>query len=72
MFGLGPHAIFIVASYGAVVATITVLIGWLVFDGKRHQRRLADLDEKGLGRAQRLGQAGPVLGTSARDESLRS
>jgi heme exporter protein D len=41
---LGPHAVFIWAAYGAVAAVIGLLIGWLVWDGRRQQRELMGLE----------------------------
>jgi heme exporter protein D len=47
---LGPHAAYIWASYGIVAVVIASLIAWLVADGRRYQRRLAELDAKGIRR----------------------
>ncbi len=47
---LGPHAGFIWASYGAVIAVIAGLVGWLVFDGHRQRKALADLEARGVRR----------------------
>ncbi|KWT71089.1 hypothetical protein APY04_0751 [Hyphomicrobium sulfonivorans] len=47
---LGPHASFIWAAYGAVVAVIGGLIAWLYIDGRVQQRKLAVLAERGVRR----------------------
>lgn len=47
MFDLGPHAAFIWASYAVVVLVLAALIGWLVMDGHKQQRLLAELEAKG-------------------------
>ncbi len=47
---LGPHAGFILASYGAVAAVVGGLIGWLVYDGRRQTKALADLEARGVRR----------------------
>jgi heme exporter protein D len=47
---LGPHAAFIWASYGATTLVIAVLVGWLVLDGRRQLRRLAELEARGIRR----------------------
>jgi heme exporter protein D len=47
---LGPHATFIWASYGVVAVVLLAFIGWLVFDGRRQQRFLNELEARGLGR----------------------
>lgn len=47
---LGPHAVFIWLSYLVTVLAIAGLIGWLVLDGRRHGRRLADLEARGVRR----------------------
>jgi heme exporter protein D len=48
--GLGPHAGFIWAAYGAVIVVLAGLIGWLVYDGRRQTRALADLEARGIKR----------------------
>ncbi len=47
---LGPHAAFIWASYAAEVIVLAALIGWLLFDGSRQKRQLADLERRGVTR----------------------
>lgn len=47
---LGQHAAFIWASYAAVVVAIGGLIAWLVWDGRRHERTLAELEARGVRR----------------------
>jgi heme exporter protein D len=47
---LGPHAIFIWASYAAVAVVLTVLSGWLVLDGRRLQRLLDHMEARGIRR----------------------
>ena len=47
---LGPYAGFILASYAIAAVVIAGLIGWLVLDGKRLARALADLEARGIRR----------------------
>ncbi|MFV0367046.1 MAG: heme exporter protein CcmD [Hyphomicrobiaceae bacterium] len=47
---LGPHAVFIWASYAAVVVVLSILIAWLVWDGRRQRRMLEDLQSRGVRR----------------------
>ena len=47
---LGPHAVFIWLSYGATAIAIAALLAWLFADGRRHQRRLAELEARGVRR----------------------
>jgi heme exporter protein D len=47
---LGQHAVFILASYGAVALVTSGLIFWLVADGRRLGSALADLEAKGVRR----------------------
>ena len=47
---LGTHAAFIWASYAAVAIVLASLIGWLVFDGRRQQSALNDLEARGVKR----------------------
>lgn len=50
MNALGPHAGFILASYGAVVLIISGLVGSTLRDHAAQKRALAALEERGAGR----------------------
>ena len=43
---LGPHAAFIWASYALMAAVLAALTAWLVLDGRRQARLLADLEAR--------------------------
>jgi heme exporter protein D len=47
---LGPHAAFIWASYAATALVLVGLATWLVIDGRRQQRLVADLEARGVRR----------------------
>ena len=47
---LGPYAGFIWASYACTGLVIGGLIGWLIVDGNRQARALADLEARGVKR----------------------
>jgi heme exporter protein D len=47
---LGPHAAFVWAAYGATAAVLAALAAWLVFDGRRQQRLIDELDARGVRR----------------------
>ena len=47
---LGPYAGFIIASYGLAALVIAGLTGWLIWDGQRQRRALADLEARGIRR----------------------
>ena len=47
---LGPHAAYIWLSYLTVAVAVGALIAWLILDGRRHERRLADLEARGVRR----------------------
>lgn len=47
---LGPHAAFILASYGAETVVLASLVAWLIWDGRRQKRMLADLERRGVSR----------------------
>ena len=55
---LGPHAAFIWASYAAVAVVLAVLIAWLLFDGRRQQRLIVELEARGVRRRSNRTQAG--------------
>jgi heme exporter protein D len=50
---LGPHAVFIWASYVVVAVVIAGLVAWLTIDGRRHQRQLGELEAQGVRRRSR-------------------
>ena len=52
---LGPHAAYIWASYTVVAAVLAVLIGWTIFDGRRQQRLLDELEARGVRRRSNRG-----------------
>jgi heme exporter protein D len=47
---LGPHALFIILSYGIAVAVIAGLIGWVLMVYRAQLRALADLEARGVTR----------------------
>ena len=47
---LGKHAVFIWSSYGVVIVVLAGLVGWLISDGLRLKRRLAELEAQGVSR----------------------
>ena len=55
---LGPHAVYIWASYGIVALVLAGLAGWLMADGRHQQRLLDELAARGVRR--RPGTSGKV------------
>ena len=47
---LGPHAIFIIAAYGAAAVVVAGLIAWVVLDFRAQKRILGDLEAHGVTR----------------------
>ncbi len=47
---LGPHAQFIIASYAVVAVVLGGLVAWLLADGARQKRLMADLEARGIRR----------------------
>ncbi len=47
---LGPHANFIIAAYLGVLIVVFGLIIGTIFNAKTQEKRLADLDAKGIRR----------------------
>lgn len=47
---LGPHAAYIWSAYAAVGVGLAVLIVWLLFDGRRYQRLIDELEARGVRR----------------------
>jgi heme exporter protein D len=47
---LGPHAIFIVASYLMAALVVLGLIAWVLADFRAQRRVLADLEARGMRR----------------------
>ncbi len=54
---LGQHAAFIWASYGAVAIVLSLLVGWLITDGRRQQQSLDAFEARGVRRRSSAGQA---------------
>ena len=48
MIDLGKHAVFIWSSYGVVLVVLAALVAWLINDGLRLRRRLAELEAQAL------------------------
>lgn len=48
---LGPHAGFIIASYGLCLLTVLALIAWVRIDKANQERALKELAEQGIARA---------------------
>lgn len=46
----GNYAGFIIASYGIVIATIALLVFWVIFDGRAQAKTLAELEARGIRR----------------------
>ena len=44
---LGPYAAFVLSSYAAVAAVVTMLIGWVAFDYRRQKAQLRELEASG-------------------------
>jgi heme exporter protein D len=47
---LGPHALFIEASYIVTVVIVAALVLWIVLDYAAQRRILGDLDARGVRR----------------------
>lgn len=43
---MGPHAAFIWLSYAIVATVLGALIAWLILDGRRQSRLLAQFDSR--------------------------
>lgn len=48
---LGPHAGFIIASYGLCLLTVVILIAWVRLDKAAQEKALQDLADQGITRA---------------------
>jgi heme exporter protein D len=60
---LGPHAFFIVASYGAAGFIVALLIGWIIGENRSLTRRLAEFEARGITR--RSDASKPVMKSAA-------
>lgn len=50
MSGLGPHAGFIIAAYGAFAVVLGGLMAAVILDHGRQKKALAELERRGAGR----------------------
>ncbi|WP_298816628.1 heme exporter protein CcmD [uncultured Roseibium sp.] len=48
---LGPHAGFILSSYGLCLLTVLVLIAWVRIDRSNQEKALKELADQGIARA---------------------
>jgi heme exporter protein D len=46
---------FVWASYGVALAVVAGLVGWVLFEARRHARDLADLERRGVRRRSEQG-----------------
>jgi heme exporter protein D len=47
---LGPHAAFVLSSYGVALAIVAVLVSWILIDRYRLRRTIEDLEAHGITR----------------------
>lgn len=64
---MGPHWPYIAAAYGLVAVTLAGIVAWLMVDGRDLERRIADLEARGI-RRRSAGQDGPAGDPSRRTE----
>ena len=50
MIDLGPHAVFIISSYGGVALVLALLILWVWAGSNQQRSRLIELEAKGIKR----------------------
>jgi heme exporter protein D len=50
MIAEGAHAGFIAAAYGVTIIVLAGLVLWIVLDGRRQKRQLAELEARGVRR----------------------
>jgi heme exporter protein D len=50
MIDLGPHTVFILWAFAGVGLAIAGLIAWTLLDARRVDRRLAELEARGVRR----------------------
>lgn len=50
---LGSHAAYIWAAYAVVALALVGLIAWLMFDGRRQQQLVDELEARGIRRRSR-------------------
>jgi heme exporter protein D len=55
------HMGFIVASYAAAIAVVGVLVAWVTLDYRAQQRRLADLEMRGVTRRSAPARSEPAI-----------
>ena len=47
---MGPHAAFIWVSYAIMAGVLAVLISWLILDGRKQSRQLAQYEARSASR----------------------
>jgi heme exporter protein D len=62
---LGPHAVFIWLCYAAAAIVIGGLVAWLIIDGRRQAKALAEFEARGIRRRSADADAASASGTSS-------
>jgi heme exporter protein D len=65
--GATAHINFIAAAYTAAVITIAGLIAWVAFDYRTQQRRLAELEKRGISRRSAAARGGVAMQQARED-----
>ena len=50
------HAGFIIAAYAVTAVVLVAMVAWIVLDGRRMQRRLDELEARGVRRRSARGR----------------
>ena len=58
MIEIGAHGGFIIAAYAVTVVVLAGLVVWIVRDGRAQERRLEELEARGISRRSAGGKAG--------------
>ncbi|KAB2872240.1 MAG: heme exporter protein CcmD [Bauldia sp.] len=58
MIEIGAHGGFIIAAYAVTVVVLAGLVVWIVRDGRAQERRLEELEARGIRRRSAGGKAG--------------
>jgi len=72
MFDLGPHANFIVAAYIVTFVALAALTLFTVGDDREQQRKLADLERKGIRRRSATKPSAPAAKTKTTSRTRRT
>jgi len=72
MLDLGRHGEFVWLSYSFAAVVVILIIAWLLVDGRRYRRQLAELEAQGRGRRSTVSAPNETASAPSRSQAANS